>query len=79
MILEHDAYFYRGEEAFLIRAGNEIPAGLTDHPTAFNGADPAKFDHDQDGAPGGSLPLSPAVDAVLPVKRGPGRPRKYPL
>ena len=27
---------------------------------AFNGADPAKFDHDQDGEPGGSKPKTKA-------------------
>jgi hypothetical protein len=36
---------------------------------AFNGADPAAFDHDGSGEPGGSLP-------VEPVKRKPGRPKR---
>lgn len=67
--LDFPAWFYRGQEAVLVPAGEEIPHGWLDHPTDFNGADPAKFDHDQDGYAGGSLP----------IKRGPGRPRKNPL
>ncbi len=59
-------WMYRGETAKLFREGEEIPAGWHDAPSKFNGADPAKFDHDGDDRPGGSMP----------VKRGPGRPRK---
>lgn len=64
MILDFDAWFYKGSEGRIIRAGEAIPEGWTDHPTDFNGADPEAFNHDGVGGPGGSL------------KRGPGRPRK---
>lgn len=33
----------------------------------FNGADPAAFDHDGDGAPGGSLPLLDAAVLLRPA------------
>lgn len=62
---EWDMWMFRGEEAKLFHEGDEIPAGWHDTPSKFNGADPAKFDHDGDGKAGGSAP-----------KRGPGRPKK---
>lgn len=34
----------------------------------FNGADPAKFDHDHDGKPGGSLPEADAEAGGQPVE-----------
>jgi hypothetical protein len=37
-------------------AGEREPLPAPPEP-AFNGADPAAFDHDGDGAPGGSLPV----------------------
>lgn len=33
--------------------------------TPFNGADPARFDHDGDGKPGGSLPHGQPVVKVI--------------
>ncbi len=66
MIAEWDIWKFRGEEPRLYRKGEEIPAGWYDAPSKFNGADPVKFDHDNDGREGGGSP----------VKRGPGRPRK---
>lgn len=47
----------------------------------FNGADPELFDHDGDGAAGGSLPVDAAAEAWVEQnwpepKRGPGRPKK---
>lgn len=42
----------------------DVPAGWEDHPSkvgAFNGADPAAFDHDADGQPGGSKPRRKAA------------------
>jgi len=33
-----------------------VAAGRAEEVEPFNGADPAKFDHDGDGSPGGSLP-----------------------
>lgn len=56
MTLDFDAWFFRGQTARLFRAGEEIPDGWRDAPSDFNGADPAKFDHDGDGEPGGSVP-----------------------
>lgn len=69
MIAAFPTWMYRGETAKLFREGEDIPDGWRDAPSKFNGADPARFDHDNDGAPGGSIP----------VKRGPGRPRKVQL
>jgi len=40
-----------GEPDLRVMAGEALPMPKAD----FNGADPAKFDHDGDGAPGGSL------------------------
>lgn len=37
--------------------------------TPFNGADPAAFDHDGDGAPGGSLP-NPVRSAWIDLETG---------
>lgn len=66
MIAGWNMFMFKGEEAKLFRAGEEIPDGWYDRPSKFNGADPAAFDHDGDGREGGSPP----------IKRGPGRPRK---
>lgn len=37
-----------------------IAAGRAKEVEPFNGADPAKFDHDKDGSPGGSKPKTKA-------------------
>lgn len=42
---------------------------------AFNGADPAKFDHDGDGEPGGDVANAEAGEQT-PAKPKRGRPRK---
>ena len=55
-MLEFPAWFYRGAEARLFKAGETVPNGWIDHPTDFNGAPEAAFDHDHNGQPGGSLP-----------------------
>lgn len=60
---------WRGEDMRLFCEGEEIPNDWYDAPDKFNGVDPVKFDLDGDGRAGGSLP----------IKRGPGRPRKVPL
>jgi len=69
MIAQWPQYWFRGEELRLIKEGEEIPAGWTDHPTPFNGAHPSHFDHDKNGEPGGSFPAAPQ-----PKRRG--RPPK---
>jgi len=44
---------------------------------AFNGADPAAFDHDKDGDPGGDAGATEEKAEGQPeAKRKPGRPRK---
>ena len=47
-----------GQELTVKREAGEaaIAAGRAEEVEPFNGADPAKFDHDNDGAPGGSKP-----------------------
>lgn len=48
-----------GDQSAIFECEEDVPAGWADHPSkvgAFNGADPAKFDHDGDGQPGGSKP-----------------------
>lgn len=39
-----------------------VKAGAAEEVEAFNGADPAKFDHDGDGRPGGSVSKAKAKD-----------------
>jgi len=84
------SFYKEGETVyfqFQADASSKVVAKATDahkaeHPLAwklyleeaFNGADPAKFDHDGDGEIGGSLPKPPPVQAA--PKRG--RPRKTP-
>lgn len=50
--------YKEGMELTVKREAGEaaIAAGRAEEVEPFNGADPAKFDHDQDGAPGGSKP-----------------------
>lgn len=43
---------------------------------AFNGADPAAFDHDKDGEPGGDAAATEVTAEDVQPKRKPGRPRK---
>lgn len=47
-----------GQELTVKREAGEaaIAAGSAEEVEPFNGAEPAKFDHDNDGAPGGSKP-----------------------
>jgi len=49
-----------GQELTVKREAGEaaIAAGRAEEVEPFNGAEPAKFDHDQDGEPGGSKPKS---------------------
>lgn len=49
-------WMFRGEQQRLFQEGDEIPDGWYDRPSKFNGADPAAFDHDGIGGPGGSIP-----------------------
>ena len=51
-----------GQELTVKREAGEaaIAAGRAEEVEPFNGADPAKFDHDNDGAPGGSKPKTKA-------------------
>lgn len=48
-----------GKSVFLTATQAEHPLrlGHIREPGDFNGADPAKFDHDGDGRPGGAKPL----------------------
>lgn len=64
-----DMWKFKGDEARLIRMGEELPNGWFDSPGMGEALrDP--LDHDGDGRKGGSLPAA---------KRGPGRPRKVPV
>lgn len=49
-------------------APEALPEVIAPEPEPFNGADPAKFDHDGDGEPGGSKPARKV--------RGPYKSRK---
>lgn len=51
-----------GQELTVKREAGEaaIAAGRAEEVEPFNGADPAQFDHDNDGTPGGSKPKTKA-------------------
>lgn len=71
---DFDAWFWKGDEMRLFRAGEEIPNAWYDEPNKFNGADPVAFDHDGDGRAGGSFSIEGHWPAAQPKKRG--RPPK---